>query len=515
MRVPLTLIDFLERGALHGDRLAVVDEPGGPASLGELTHSELERRSRGMACELDRMGVGHGARIAIVSPNSARFVIALFGVSAFGRILVPINFRLNSDEVAYIVDHSGAQVLLVDPDLQEPLAGVDAPHKVVLDGSDDAALFAATDAAPAHWEPDEDATASINYTSGTTARPKGVQLTHRTLWLHTASICWHLGVSPRTVYLQGQPLFHCNGWGLPYGLTVMGARQVILRRVDGDEILRRVDEHGVTLTCGAPAVVDAVLRAAEARTTAGPIPGSGRMRIFVGGASPPTSLIQRVTDELGWEFTHGYGLTESSPLLTVNLPPPEDDALPAQDRARRLARQGLPAIGVRVRVDDQGEVLARSNHVLVSYWDDHQATEAAITDGWLHTGDGGVIDQEHYLTVTDRKKDVIITGGESVSSVEVEDCLYSHPDIREVAVIGVPDARWGETVKALVVVREGSELDEAAFIAFTRERIAHFKCPTSVEFREALPRTATGKIQKFRLRAPYWEGHAPAREAGG
>ena len=508
MRVPLTLIDFLERGALHGDRVAVVDEPDGPASLGEVTHADLERRSRGMACALDRMGVAHGARVAIVSPNSARFVIALFGVSAFGRVLVPINFRLSAAEVRYVVDHSGAEVLLVDPELDAALADVAAPHRLRLDGVADAELFATTDDLPAPWEPDEDATASINYTSGTTARPKGVQLTHRTLWLHAVSIGWHLGVSPRDVFLQGQPLFHCNGWGLPYGLTAMGARQVMLRKVDGAEILRRVERHGTTLSCGAPAVIDAILAANAARDDGAPAPGRSTMRWFVGGAPPPTTTIQRLESELGWGLTHGYGLTESSPVLTVNSPLAEDDALPADERARRLARQGMAAIGVRLRVDHQGEVLARSNHVLASYWDDPEATEAAIGEGWLHTGDGGVIDGENHLTITDRKKDVIVSGGENVSSIEVEDCLYAHPDVREVAVIGVPSERWGETVKALVVVREGSEVDEAALIAFARGRIAHFKCPTSVELRDSLPRTSTGKIQKFRLRAPYWEESA-------
>ncbi len=200
MRVPLTLIDFLERGALYGDGVAVVDEPGGPASLGAISYAELERRSRGMACALDRLGVPHGARVAIVSPNSARFVISLFGVSGFGRVLVPINFRLNAEEIEYIVGHSGADVLLIDPELADNLADVGAKHRVVLDGVADAELFAPTADDPAPWEPDEDATASINYTSGTTARPKGVQLTHRTLWLHAASIGWHLRIgAPRRV----------------------------------------------------------------------------------------------------------------------------------------------------------------------------------------------------------------------------------------------------------------------------------------------------------------------------
>jgi len=334
------------------------------------------------------------------------------------------------------------------------------------------------------------------------------------LWLHAVSIGWHLGVSPRSVYLQCQPLFHCNGWGLPYGLAAMGARQVMLRRVDGEEILRRVEAQGATLTCGAPAIIDAILGAAHRLEGDEAVPGAGRMRIFAGGAQPPTTLIERVVSDLGWEFTHGYGLTESAPLLTVNFTPPEDDDIGPHERARHLGRQGLPVIGVRVRVDDQGEVLARSNHVLAGYWDDPAATDAAIIDGWLHTGDGGAIDDDHYLNLTDRKKDVIVSGGENVSSVEVEDCLYSHPDVREVAVIGVPDARWGETVRALVVLRDDAGVGDADLIAYCRGRIAHYKCPTTVEFRDSLPRTATGKIQKFRLRAPYWEGHAPADRSG-
>ena len=507
MRVPLTLIDFLDRGELHGARVAVVDEPEGPASLGTLTHAELAGRARGMAGALDRLGVPHGARVAIVSPNSARYVIALFGVSAFGRILVPINFRLKPDEVAFIVAHSGADVLLVDPDYDAALSGVGARHRIVLDGVSDAELFTPTDATPARWEPDEDATASINYTSGTTARPKGVQLTHRTLWLHATSIGWHLQVGPGDANLQFQPLFHCNGWGLPYGLTAMGARQVMVRKVDGAEILRRVAAHHTTLTYGAPIVLDAVLAANRQRTGGGRAPGHGTMRIFLGGAPPATTTIEAAERDLGWRVWHGYGLTECSPLLTVNLAVDAHDTADLT-RARGLTRQGMSAFGVRLAVDSQGEVLARSNHVMDGYWNDAQATEAAIIDGWLHTGDGGVIDDDSCLTITDRKKDVIITGGENVSSIEVEDCLMGHPDVRDVAVIGRPSDRWGETVTALVVLRDGATIDPAGLIDWTRQRLTNFKCPTSVEVRAALPRTATGKIQKFLLRTPYWEtGH--------
>ena len=510
MRVPLSIGDFLDRAALHGGHVAVVDEPDGPASLGEVTYEGLRRRAAGMARELGRMGIGHGDRVAIVSPNSARFVVALFGVSAFGRVLVPINFRLNADEVAYIVEHSGARVLLVDPELEPVLAKVRVEHRIVLDGDGDAALLAEDGGEPAVWEPDEDATATINYTSGTTARPKGVQLTHRTLVLHAMSLGWHLAVAPRDVYLHTLPLFHANGWGLPYACAAMGTTQVVLRRVDGAEILRRVERHGVTLMCGAPAVADMITAAAEsAGIPPGAAPGAGRTRIFVGGATPPSSTVRRVEERLGWEFIHGYGLTETAPLLTLNRRRAEDDALGPEERARRMTRQGIAAIGVRVRVGDDGELLARSNHVFEGYWRQPDETAAAIADGWLRTGDGAAMDDDRHVRITDRRKDVILTGGENVSSIEVEEHLRAHPAVLDCAVVAIPDERLGETVLAIVTLREGASADEDALIEHCRGRMAHFKAPRRVEIRDALPRTATGKVQKFLLRAPYWEAASP------
>jgi acyl-CoA synthetase (AMP-forming)/AMP-acid ligase II len=510
MRVPLTIGDFLDRAALvYGDRTAVVDEPGSVGSFGTITYRQLEARARGMGLALDEMGVEQGERVAIVSPNAARFLTAYFGVSAFGRVLVPVNFRLNADEVQYIVDHSGVSVLLVDPEYAEALSAVTAKERIVLDGREDAAMFAeAPDGAmPQLWDPDEDATASINYTSGTTARPKGVQLTHRNCWLNATVFGWHVAVTDRDVYLHTLPMFHCNGWGMPYAVTAFGCPQVVLRKVDGDDILHRVETHGVTLMCGAPAVVAAILDAASRRRERGEeVPGRGRVRMVVAGAAPPSKVIERVETELGWEFIQIYGLTETAPLLTINRARSEWDDLDSAERARRLSRAGVPAVGVRIHVDTEGEVLARSNHVFAGYWHQPEETAKAIVDGWFHTGDGGHLDDQGYLVISDRKKDVIISGGENVSSIEVEDCLYQHPAVAEVAVIGVPDDRWGETIKALVVVREGHAVTEAELIEFARGRIAHFKCPTSVELRESLVRTATGKLQKFKLRAPYWEG---------
>jgi acyl-CoA synthetase (AMP-forming)/AMP-acid ligase II len=510
MKVPLTIGDYLSRGAaVYGDRTAVFDEPGSVGSLGNLTYRELERRARGMALALDAMGVGHGERVAIVSPNAARFLISYFGVSAYGRILVPVNYRLNADEISYIIGHSGTSVLLADPESEESLRGISVKHKIVLDGLADAALFAAAPdgAQPAEWAADEDETASINYTSGTTARPKGVQLTHRNCWLNAATFGWHTSVTDRDVFMHTLPMFHCNGWGMPYAVTGMGVPQVVVRKIDGEEILRRIEAHGVTLLCGAPAVVAAILTAATDRRAAGrDITGAGTVRIVVAGAPPPSKTIERVETELGWEFIQIYGLTETAPLLTINRAVAEWDDMPAGERARLQSRAGVPAVGVQIRTDAEGEVLARSNHVFAGYWEQPEESARALHGGWFHTGDKGHVEAGEYLVISDRKKDVIISGGENVSSVEVEDCLYQHPAVAEAAVIGVPDAKWGETVKALVVLRSGSAATDAELIEHCRSRLAHFKCPTSVELRDSLPRTATGKLQKFKLREPYWQG---------
>jgi len=504
MRVPLTVGDFLQRAALvYGDRVGVVDEPDQPApSLGSLSYTRVHQLACAQAARLDEMGIAPGERVAIVSQNAARLFVGFFGVSGFGRVYVPVNFRLQTDEVDYIVQHSQASVLYVDPELEDALSTVDCTHKFVL-GRDDGDLYLEGAAEPAPWSPDEDATATINYTSGTTARPKGVQITHRNLWLNSTTFGWQVGVSDRDVYLHTLPMFHANGWGMGHAVTAMGGRHVVLRKVDGAEILRRVDEHGVTLMCGAPAVVAMVLDAAAEWD--GPIPGAGRNRIVVAGAPPPTRTIERVETELGWEFIQIYGLTETAPLLTINRTRVEWDELEPADRARRLGRAGVPAVGVRVRVDDQGEVLARANHVMEGYWDQPEATAEAIVDGWFHTGDGGVVDDDGYLSISDRKKDVIISGGENVSSIEVEDRLFSHPAVAEVAVIGVPHDKWGETVKALVVLVPGQDADEAELIEWCRAKLAHYKCPTTIEFRGELARTSTGKLQKFKLRAPYWQ----------
>jgi fatty-acyl-CoA synthase len=500
MQFPLTVRDFIDRAEqVYPDRVAVIDEPDQPApSLGALTYRQFAAKARAQAARLDELGVPVGGRVAVISHNSARMLTSFFGVSGSGRILVPINFRLAAAEIEYIVEHSGADVVYADPALRDVLTGLTAKHRFVL--GDDAALYL-DGVEPRPWlEPNENDTATINYTSGTTARPKGVQLTHRNLWLNASSFGWHTTVTDNDVLLHTLPMFHCNGWGMPYAVTGMGGRHVVIRQIDGAEILRLVQEHGVTLMCAAPAVVNAVLDTVPSWD--GPIPGRDRVRIVVAGAPPPTRTIERVLDELGWEFIQLYGLTETSPLVTFNRQRHEWRQLSSAERAKRLVRAGPPAIGVRVTIDASDEILTQSNHNLAGYWNQPEETALAQADNWFHTGDGGYLDDDGYVVISDRKKDVIITGGENVSSIEVEDVLNSHPAVREVAVIGLADEKWGEAVTALVVT-DGSAVTAAELIAHCRGSLAGFKCPKRVEFRDSLPRTATGKLQKFKLRNEY------------
>ena len=425
-----------------------------------------------------------------------------------GRVLVPINFRLRPDEIAYIVAHSGARVLYVDPELVDSLKGVDVEHTFVL--GEDGSMYAEPGVEPRPWEPDENATATINYTSGTTARPKGVQLTHRNLWTNAVTFGLHAGVSDRDVYLHTLPMFHANGWGMPFAMTGLGVPQVVLRKVDGAEILRRVEQHGVTVMCAAPAVAAAVLEAAQ--DWEGEIPGRDRVRIIMAGRAAAHE--DRRAGRGGARLGVRADLRPHRDLAAADRQP---HAAPSGTTCR--PRSGPPGSCAPERprsayacapMPSDGEVLARSNVVLEGYWEQPEETEQALVDGWFHTGDGGVIGDDGYLTISDRKKDVIITGGENVSSIEVEDVLFSHPAVAEVAVIGVPSEKWGETIKALVVLAEGASADEAELIAWCKDKAAGYKAPTSIEFRDELARTATGKLQKFKLRQPYWEGQRAA-----
>jgi fatty-acyl-CoA synthase len=525
MEVPLLVSDFLNR-ALHvyPDKLAVA------CGDDRESYRELGARVNRLANALAALGVGKGDRVAILSPNCHRFMESFFGVTAIGAVLVPLNYRLVPPDFVYIVNHGGVKVFLVDHELV-PVVSQIAPelesvqHYVLLadKGEKPPADWLSYEemlaAAPASPPPDpgleENDLATLNYTSGTTARPKGVMMTHRNLYVNALNLVMHLGITDRDVLLHTLPMFHANGWGTPFAVTVMGGSHISMRRVDGRSILEQVEREGVTLACMAPAVLAMILNYSDAekhslRTTP---------RVIVAGAPPPAAFIKQLKDRLGWGFIQVYGLTETAPLLTVSQLKPHMDTMSEDEQIRYLDRAGVEMVGVNLRVvdengvdvahDDQqiGEVIARSNLVLKGYWRQPEETDKVIVDGWFHTGDLATMSTEGSINIVDRAKDVIITGGENVSSIEVEDALYQHPAVLECAVIGVPDEKWGETIKALIVLREGQRPGERAIIEHCRDRLAHFKCPTSVAFVEKLPRTATGKLQKFQLREPYWAGH--------
>lgn len=519
MHVPLLVTDFIRRAArLYPDKLAVVDRDR------RFTYREFAARANRLSNALRGLGVQPGDRACILSPNSHFFLESFYGTSQIGVILVPLNYRLVAADHEYILNHAGVSVVLVDEEYTGVIDAIRPQLRTVRHWISasytrtappgwtdwDTLCDAASDAPPPSPALDENDLVSINYTSGTTARPKGVMLTHRNCYLNAYNLIAHLGVRHEDVELWTLPMFHCNGWGGVYATTAVGATHVVLRAIDARRIFELIAAEGVTFACMAPAVLRTILdypdRAQHAIRT--------RPRFVVAGAPPPAAFIERLETELGWDFIQIYGLTETSPLLTVSAP---DFHTAPRDWSRR-ARAGIPAIGVDVQVlDDEGrpvpqdnrtvgEVCARSNVVFKGYWEQPEETARCIVDGWFHTGDLGVWDATGSIHIVDRKKDVIISGGENISSPEIEDVLYQHPAVAECAVIGVPHEKWGETPKALVVRRAGHSVTEADLIAFCRERLAHFKCPTSVDFVDELPRTATGKLQKFRLRERYWQG---------
>jgi fatty-acyl-CoA synthase len=532
--------DFLRRAAaLYPDKTAVVD--------GErrYTYRDFQARVNRLSNALCGLGVGRGDRVCILSPNSHFFLESFYGTSQIGAVLVPLNYRLAAADHEYILNHAGVKAVLVDweyagivDEIRKNLATVE--HWIAARDDDPAAhpeealprearsaisgpsrrargwtdwedlIAGAGPEAPPAVALDENDLVSINYTSGTTARPKGVMLTHRNCYLNAYNLIAHLGVRHEDVELWTLPMFHCNGWGGVYALTGVGGTHVVLRAIDARAIFDLIEREGVTFACMAPAVLRTILdypdRARHDVRT--------RPRFAIAGAPPPAAFIERLEKDLGWEFIQLYGLTETAPLLTIARP---DHYTRREDWARR-ARAGVAGIGVEIEVRDEqgravpqdgqavGEVCARSNVVFKGYWRQPDETARAIRDGWFHTGDLAVWDAVGNVHIVDRKKDVIISGGENISSADIEDTLYQHPAVLECAVIGVPDEKWGETPKALIVARPDRQPTAEEIIAFCRERLAHFKCPTSVDFVEALPRTATGKLQKFVLRERYWGG---------
>jgi len=518
MQVPLLIDDFLDRSAqLYPEKTAIVD-----GDL-RLSYRQYQDRVNRLSNALLDLGLKAGDRVCILSPNSHFFLESFYATAQVGLILVPLNYRLTPEDHQYIIDHAGVSAVLVD---HEYTLIVDAirgqlptvNHWIVADDNSttqegwldwETLIADASSDAPQRPERDENDVVSINYTSGTTARPKGVMLTHRNLYINAYNLIAHLQVSHDDIELWTLPMFHCNGWGGVYALTGMGGTHIVLRNVDAADIFTLIENEKVTFACMAPTVLRMVLDYADGDKhdiTTTP-------RFTVAGAPPPAAFIKRLEEEIGWRFIQIYGLTETAPLLTASQP---DFAISPADYARR-SRAGTPGLGVDVQVltddgnpvprdnESVGEVCARTNVVFAGYWQQQEETDKAIYGGYFHTGDLAVWDEVGNIHIVDRKKDVIISGGENISSPDIEDVLYQHPCVVECAVIGVPSEKWGETPKALVVLREGDDITEADLIAFCREKMAHFKCPTSVDFIPELPRTATGKLQKFKLREPFWK----------
>jgi fatty-acyl-CoA synthase len=519
MEVPLLVTDFLRRAArLYPGKTAIVD------GARRFSYREYQVRVNRLAHALLALGIGRGDRVCILSPNSHFFLESFFGTAEIGAILVPLNYRLVAADHEYILNHAGVKAVLVDweytgviDEIRPGLATVE--HWIVARDEGEAPcgwrdweelVAGAPEGDPPPVALGENDVVSINYTSGTTARPKGVILTHRNFYLNAYNLIAHLGIRHEDVELWTLPMFHCNGWGAVYAVTGVGGTHVVLRTIDGAGIFRRIEEEGVTFACMAPAVLRTILdypdRDQHRIET--------RPRITVAGAPPPAAFIERLETELGWQFIQIYGLTETAPLLTVCGP---DHQTAREDWGRR-SRAGVAGIGVQLGVLDDdgnpvpkdgrsvGEICARSSVVFQGYWRQPEETHVAIRDGWFHTGDLAVWDETESIHIVDRKKDVIISGGENISSPEIEAALYRHPAVAECAVIGVPHEKWGETPKALVVLRPGASTTERELLDFCRQKLAHFKCPTSVDFLQELPRTATGKLQKFRLRERYWKG---------
>jgi fatty-acyl-CoA synthase len=531
-RTPLTPLAFLGRSAdVFADKTAIVH--------GDRTHTyaEFAAEATRVAHALRASGVGPGDRVAYLLPNVPEMLVAHFAVPLAGAVLVAINTRLSSEEVRYILDHSGSKVLVVDAVLYETVRPVaselrtvgeivtvvdpDAPGDGRGSGTSYADLLARGSDEPLPWAvDDEGATLSINYTSGTTGNPKGVEYHHRGAYLNSFGEIVHSTHTPDSVYLWTLPMFHCNGWCTPWAVTAIGGTHVCLREVRGDAIWRLILEHGVTHLNGAPTVVTTIMNAPEAVTL------DYQLVITTAGAPPsPTTILQM--ERMGFRIVHVYGLTETYGPYTVNQYRRAWDDLEAEERATLQARQGVGMLCAdRVRVVDEqmndvprdgatmGEIVMRGNNVMKGYFDDPEKTEEAFRGGWFHSGDLGVMHPDGFVELRDRAKDVVISGGENISTVEVEQAVVSHDAVLEAAVVGVPDEKWGEVPKAFVVLKQGHSAEPQELIDHVKTRIARYKAPKNVEIVDELPKTSTGKVQKFELREKEWAGHGESRIRG-
>jgi fatty-acyl-CoA synthase len=515
VETPLTPVDFARRTRrLHGFRPAVVD-----GNL-RLSYEQLFERCDRWSSALQGLGVGPGDRVATIAPNTHAQLESFYAVPQIGAVLVPINYRLTPDDFVYIVNHSGASVVCAHSDYLEAVDGVrdqmpGVRHFVAFEGGRDGWLdyeAAIASASPdfAHPEIGERDLLTINYTSGTTARPKGVMITHRNAAMNVIGTLLHMPMAVGDHYLWTLPMFHANGWTYTWAVTAAGGTHVCLRRVEPAEVFRLIREEHVRWLCAAPTVLISLANApAEVR---GEVPAG--VHVVTAGAPPAAATIERLEGEFGWDVMHVYGLTETAPFILVCAPLPEHKRLTGRHRAEMKARQGVELItsgelrvvdeqGSEVPADGQalGEIVVRGNVVMDGYYNDPDATKRAMGDGWFHTGDAAVVHPDGYVEIRDRLKDVIISGGENISSIEVESALLRHPAVQEAAIVGLPHEKWGEAPAAFVVLQGGASATEEELIAFARENLAHFKAPHQVTFVTELPKTATGKIQKYVLRS--------------
>jgi fatty-acyl-CoA synthase len=523
MNIPLTPIRFL--------RYAAQQFPAKTAVIcgnERLTYSQFGSRVSRLAGALREMGVQPGDRVAYLSANCHRLLEAYYGVLDAGAVLLPLNIRLTPNELAYILNDSGAKVLLFQEQFSPIVEGLRSElHSVKkFVGLDHAAsqswavqqsyedLIAA--AAPYHtdiMQVDENALAELFYTSGTSANPKGVMLTHRNIYLHALNVIVIFNTGADTVELHTIPLFHANGWGVAHSLTLVGATHVMIGKFDPPEVFRLIEQEKVHACSLVPTMATALVNCPERPK----YDLSSLKRITLGGAAASPTLVRQVEERIGCICFSGYGLTETCPVLTTAQVKAGVEWR-GEERFEGQSRTGYPLPGVEIRIVDAedhdvphdgvsiGEIVARSDGVMAGYWKQPEATAAVMRNGWFHTGDMATMDENGYVLIVDRKKDIIVSGGENISSLDVEKAMLAHPAVYEVAVIPVPDERWGEVPKAIVSLQPGMKLSESELMEFTRSRLSHYKCPRSIEFMDVLPKTGTGKILKKELRKKYWSG---------
>jgi fatty-acyl-CoA synthase len=515
-------VKFLHRArSLYGAKVGIVDGDR------RLTYAEYGERVDRLSHALASVGVGPGDRVAFAGPNGHPLLEAYYGVVQMGAILLPLNIRLTPADFEFILNDAEVSAIIVERAMEGLIAPirerVPSLKSVILVGEgergadhDYEELLAAAPAGPYPIPPmDEDDTAEIFYTSGTTGKAKGVMLTHRNLYANAFNFITAQGMSDADTMLHTIPLFHVNGWGTPHALTGVGGRHVCVRQFVPQLVLELIQRERVTLTALVPTMVNMLINAPDLDR----YDVSTLRRVIVGGAPSPWAFVGEVRRKLNCDYVVGYGMTESSPILTVSALKETLAELPAEQQWRYMARTGLPVLGCEVRVVDdhgndvprdgetRGEIIARGDNIMKGYWRRPEETAQTIRDGWLHTGDVATVDAEGYISIVDRAKDIIISGGENISSVEIEDALYEHPAVLEAAVIAAPDARWGEVPVAVVTLKPGASATEEEIIAFSRERLAHFKAPKKVDFVESLPRGGTGKILKNQVREKYWQGY--------